>query len=42
MVLDDDFLSELGGPRTKRVTYKKQTIQPTYDEDEARKRYAQN
>ena len=42
VVLDDDFLSELGGPRTKRVTYKKQTIQPTYDEDEARKRYAQN
>lgn len=42
VVLDDDFLSELGAPRSQRRTYKKQTIQPAFDEDEARKRYAQN
>ena len=42
VVLDDDFLSELGAPRNQRRTYKKQTIQPAFDEDEARKRYAQN
>ena len=42
VVLDDDFLSELGAPRTKRATYKKQIIQSNFDENEARKRYTQN
>lgn len=41
VILDDDFIEQLGPSRTKR-RYEKAIIDPVYDEAEARKRYSQN
>lgn len=43
VIIDDDFIKQLGKSRNaKRPTYKRPTIEPDFDEVEARKRYAQN
>lgn len=42
VVLDDDFLQDLGPKRNEKPTYKKSQIDVLYDEASARNRYSQN